>query len=123
MKRLAENKCEACRAGAPLVTSREIKELMPSIPEWNIIDVDDTKHLSRSYCFKDFAASLVFTNEIGAIAEAEGHHPSILTEYGLVTVSWWTHAIGGLHLNDFIMAAKSDEFYNNQQGTGPASCH
>ncbi len=59
---------------------------------------------------KNFKQALQLTNQIGAIAEQEGHHPAILTEWGgRVTVSWWTHKIGGLHVNDFIMAAKTDE--------------
>ena len=58
--------------------------------------------------FPVFASALAFTNQVGALAEAEGHHPAILTEWGRVTVSWWTHAIRGLHRNDFIMAAKTD---------------
>jgi 4a-hydroxytetrahydrobiopterin dehydratase len=61
--------------------------------------------------FKNFLQALKFTNKIGAIAEEEGHHPRIITEYGRVTVDWWTHMIGGLHKNDFIMAAKTDEIY------------
>ncbi|MEP0825876.1 MAG: 4a-hydroxytetrahydrobiopterin dehydratase, partial [Nitrososphaera sp.] len=62
----------------------------------------------KSFAFKDFAEALAFTNRVGAIAEQEGHHPDILTEWGKVTVSWWTHKIKGLHKNDFIMAAKTD---------------
>ena len=57
--------------------------------------------------------SIAFTDEVGALAEEEGHHPAILTEYGKVTVRWWTHAIGGLHKNDFIMAAKVDELFED----------
>ncbi|HSE95394.1 MAG TPA: 4a-hydroxytetrahydrobiopterin dehydratase, partial [Methylomirabilota bacterium] len=58
--------------------------------------------------FPTFVAALDFTNRVGALAEAEGHHPALLTEWGRVTVSWWTHAIRGLHRNDFVMAAKTD---------------
>jgi 4a-hydroxytetrahydrobiopterin dehydratase len=60
------------------------------------------------FTFNDFAGALAFTNRVGALAEAEGHHPAILTEWGKVTVTWWTHAISGLHRNDFIAAAKTD---------------
>jgi len=58
---------------------------------------------------KEFCAALDFTNTVGGLAEEEGHHPAILTEYGKVTVVWWTHKIKGLHRNDFIMAAKTDQ--------------
>lgn len=65
--------------------------------------------LRRVYKFRDFAQALSFTNKVGALAEAQGHHPALLTEWGKVTVMWWTHKIGGLHKNDFIMAAKTDK--------------
>ena len=63
------------------------------------------------FTFGSFAEALAFTDAVGALAEAEGHHPAILTEWGRVTVTWWTHAIKGLHRNDFIMAARTDELY------------
>jgi 4a-hydroxytetrahydrobiopterin dehydratase len=64
--------------------------------------------LERVFEFPDFARALTFTNRVGALAEAEGHHPALLTEWGKVTVTWWTHAIRGLHRNDFVMAARTD---------------
>ncbi len=64
-----------------------------------------------SFKFKNFVQSLEFTNQVGALAEAEGHHPALLTEWGRVTVTWWTHKIKGLHRNDFIMAAKTDQLF------------
>ena len=108
MTDLANQKCEACRVGAPLATAEEIASFMPKIPEWKIVEVGSIKHLTRTFTFDDFAAALAFTNKVGAIAEDEGHHPALLTEWGKVTVSWWTHKIHGLHVNDFIMAAKTD---------------
>jgi 4a-hydroxytetrahydrobiopterin dehydratase len=91
------------------VTEAEIAELQPQIPAWTLVDQEDVPRLERSYRFKDFAQALAFTNKVGALAEQEGHHPAILTEYGKVAVSWWTHAIRALHRNDFIMAAKTDQ--------------
>ena len=99
---------QACRAGEPTVTSKEIAMLHPEVASWSIVDRDEIKRLERTFKFKDFAGALSFTNKIGRIAEEEGHHPSILTEWGKVTVTWWTHKIKGLHRNDFIMAAKTD---------------
>ena len=61
--------------------------------------------------FDDFAKALAFTNALGQLAEEEDHHPALLTEWGRVTVTWWTHKIRGLHRNDFVMAAKADELY------------
>ena len=69
---------------------------------------DGVKQLQRVFRFRNFQAALAFTNRVGALAEAQGHHPLLITEWGRVTVCWWTHKIGGLHLNDFIMAARTD---------------
>lgn len=109
MSDLSEKKCEACRADAPRVTQTQIDELKRQIPEWGLIEVDGVKRLTRTYSFKNFAQALEFTNKVGSIAEEEGHHPAILTEWGRVTVTWWTHKIKGLHMNDFVMSAKTDE--------------
>ncbi len=109
MNELAGKTCEACRAGAPLVTKEEINEFMPQIPDWDIIEVNGVRQLRRIFIFDNFADALSFSNKVGAIAEEEGHHPAILTEWGKVTVTWWTHKIKGLHVNDFIMAAKTDK--------------
>ncbi len=104
-------KCVACRKGEPIVTDAEITELYPQVPEWQIIEADNIKMLERVFRFENFSEALRFTNKVGAIAEAEGHHPAITTEWGRVTVKWWTHKIRGLHRNDFIMAAKTDQLY------------
>jgi len=111
MTDLHQMKCVACRAGEPTVTDSEIDMLHPQIPEWQVNEVDGVKRLERVFKFKNFAQALEFTNKVGAIAEEEGHHPMIITEWGRVTVNWWTHKIKGLHQNDFIMAAKTDEIY------------
>lgn len=108
MNDLTARKCEACRADAPRVTPEQITELKPQIPDWDLVKIDGVKRLTRTYDFKNFTEALAFTNEVGAIAEAEDHHPAILTEWGSVTVTWWTHKIRGLHVNDFIMSAKTD---------------
>lgn len=113
MTRLKEMQCTACRKGAPTVTDSEIRELHPQIPEWNIVEHEQIPRLQRSFSFSDFARALEFTNLVGRLAEQEGHHPAILTEWGKVTVSWWTHKIGGLHRNDFIMAAKTHQLYDD----------
>ena len=73
-----------------------------------MIERDGIRRLERVFRLKDFAQALEFTNKVGALAEAEGHHPALLTQWGSVTVTWWTHKIRGLHRNDFIMAAKTD---------------
>lgn len=108
MMNLAARKCVACRAGEPTLTDAEIEDLLLHVPDWQVKEVNGMKRLEKVFKFKNFAQALEFTNKVGAIAEEEDHHPLIITEYGRVTLNWWTHKIGGLHKNDFIMAAKSD---------------
>ncbi len=108
---LAKGVCEPCRAGAPTVTAEEMEALRPQVPAWDVVERDGVPRLERVFAFKDFAQALAFTNRVGAIAEAQGHHPALLTEWGRVTVGWWTHTIRGLHRNDFVMAAKTDEAF------------
>jgi 4a-hydroxytetrahydrobiopterin dehydratase len=108
MHTLVKERCVACRRDAPRLTEAEIAELKPVVPAWELVERDGVPRLARSFRFPDFKAALAFTQRIGELAEHECHHPAILTEWGRVTVSWWTHKIGGLHRNDFIMASKTD---------------
>ena len=105
---LVSERCEACREDSPRVTDAERVELGQDIPEWELIEVKGEPRLRRVYSLKDYESSLALTQKIGELALLEDHHPSILTTWGKVTVTWWTHAIHGLHRNDFIMAAKTD---------------
>ncbi|WP_038194695.1 4a-hydroxytetrahydrobiopterin dehydratase [Vibrio nigripulchritudo] len=105
---LSESSCEACRMDAPRVEKREAEQLLQQIPEWNLIEIDGINQLERIYKFKNFKQALAFTNLVGEMAESEGHHPALTTEWGKVTVQWWSHSIKGLHRNDFICAAKTD---------------
>jgi 4a-hydroxytetrahydrobiopterin dehydratase len=111
MTGLSQQECEACRADAPKISDEDLKALMPNIPDWNVIVVDGIMQLSREFGFNNFAQAMAFSNRVGDIAEAGGHHPAILTEWGKVTVTWWSHKIRGLHKNDLIMAARTDEVY------------
>jgi 4a-hydroxytetrahydrobiopterin dehydratase len=112
MSNLAAAKCVACRAGEPTLTDAEIEDLMLQVDGWQVREVDSMKRLEKVFKFKNFVQALEFTNKVGAIAEEENHHPLIITEWGKVTLQWWTHKIGGLHKNDFIMAARSDEQFS-----------
>lgn len=105
---LTEQKCEACNAKAPLATPEEIKRLKSQVSDWHIVENDGVQQLHRVFEFKNFKQALAFTNRLGDLAEKEGHHPLIITEWGRVEVRWWSHIIGGLHVNDFIVAAKTD---------------
>jgi len=109
MTALSQAHCEACRADAPKVSEAELAELIGQVPDWNLETRDGVLQLEKVFPFRNFAQALAFTNAVGALAEAEGHHPALLTEWGKVTVTWWTHKIHGLHRNDFIMAARTDE--------------
>ncbi len=109
MADLSQMKCIACRGTEPTLTDAQIYQFMPQVPEWQVKEMDGEKRLERVFKFKDFAQALEFTNKVGAIAEQEDHHPLIVTEWGRVTVQWWTHIIGGLHQNDFVMAAKTNK--------------
>ena len=114
MSKLSEMKCTACRGDEPTLTDDDIAELRPQVPEWQVVEREDIKRLEREFKFGNFAQALAFTNKVGERAEEEGHHPALLTEWGKVTVSWWTHKIGGLHQNDFIMAARTGELYEGR---------
>ena len=110
---LNQEKCVACRRDSPLVTQEEMAELSPQIPEWELTDTDGINRLQRTFRFRNFALAMDFAGAVAEAAEGEGHHPRIVLEWGRVGVDWWTHKIRGLHRNDFIMAAKTDELYEN----------
>ena len=107
-KPLAEQTCTSCSRAMPPATAEEIAQLLTHLSEWSLIQPSEVPQLQKQYRFKNFRQALAFTNAVGAAAELAGHHPALLTEWGKVTVTWWTHAINGLHRNDFVMAAKTD---------------
>ena len=109
MSQLSQARCEACRSDAPTVSDAEIKAYAAQIPEWKITERDGIMKLERTFTFKNFVQALDFTQRVGELAEQADHHPAILTEYGKATVTWWSHKIKGLHKNDFILAARTDE--------------
>ena len=117
---LLAEKCIACRRDAPRVTEAEMTELRPLIPDWELQDHNGVPRLMRAFRVPNFSDALAFTQQVGQLAEDEGHHPAILTEWGKVTVSWWTHKIRGLHRNDFIMAAKTDALAHEAGVLAPA---
>ena len=111
MEPLVGERCVPCRGDSPRLTADELASLRPSIPEWTVLERDGGPRLQRVFRFADFAAALAFTARVGALAETEDHHPTLTTAWGRVTVTWWTHAIGGLHRNDVVMAAKTDRLF------------
>ena len=109
MVQLAEVNCEACKADANKLSEQEINEQITQLPKWSVEEEDQVKKLRKAFKFKDFVEALEFTNKVGALAEKHGHHPDILTEWGKVTVTWWSHKIKGLHQLDFVLALKTSE--------------
>ena len=106
---LSSESCSACRADAPRVSDQEVEQLRDEIPQWKLVEEDGIEKLQRQFDFNNFQSALAFTNKVGEMAESLGHHPALITEYGRVIVTWWTHKIHGLHRNDFICAARTDE--------------
>ena len=109
MTELNRQHCEACRVDAPRATPEQVANLKAQIPDWELIEEEGIDRLRRIFSFENFEQAMTFTNRVGALAEQENHHPAILTEWGRVTVTWWTHKIRGLHVNDFICAARTDK--------------
>lgn len=121
MQPLVGMTCEVCRVGAPTLTDEEIAAFHPQVPDWEVVERDGLKRLEREFKFRNFAEALAFTNDVGRIAEEQGHHPKVCSEWGRVTVTWWTHKIKGLHQNDFVMAAKTNQLYAPAQGATAAA--
>jgi 4a-hydroxytetrahydrobiopterin dehydratase len=105
---LQKEKCIPCMGNATPLTPEEIEELARNIPAWRVEAHHSIPRLVRQFRYPDFSQAMRFAIEVGNLAEEQGHHPAMLIEYGRVTISWWTHSINGLHRNDFIMAAKTD---------------
>ena len=106
MDTLLEKKCVPCEGGASPLTREQVEPYMSQVPGWSVDG--EVKHLSKDYKFPDFMTALQFANQIGEVAEAEGHHPDLTVSWGKVGVMLTTHAVGGLSENDFILAAKID---------------
>lgn len=111
MQRLVQMNCVPCRGEVPAATEEEIAEYHKQVSAWVVVEADGIKQLKRVFKFKNFVQALAFTNQVGDLAENQDHHPALLTEWGKVTVTWWTHAAKGLHKNDFIAAAKTERLY------------
>ena len=107
---LTKQKCEACTIDAPLIDEKRFIELLEDLDGWEVIH-QDINILCKTYSFDSYKDSVKFSMDIAKLAEDEDHHPAILLEWGSVRLQWWSHKIKGLHMNDFICAAKSDKVY------------
>ncbi len=104
---LHNKKCVPCEGGTKPLSRAEFQEYWTVVPSWNPIEED--KKIQKEFKFKDFHENLEFVNKIGAIAEEEGHHPDLfIHNWNMLTVTLSTYAIGGLSVNDFILASKID---------------
>jgi 4a-hydroxytetrahydrobiopterin dehydratase len=110
---LEQKKCVPCEGGLAPLSRNEAEALMEKVPGWVL--VEGGIKIQRKFSFDNFVSSLSFINKLGALAEAEGHHPDISFGWGYADVVFFTHAIGGLHENDFIMAAKTNELVRAAQ--------
>jgi 4a-hydroxytetrahydrobiopterin dehydratase len=109
---LASSACEACKIDAPLVSGDEVSVLLKEIEGWDVIN-EGVKKLKKEFSFSNYSDSVDFSNKVADMAEQEDHHPQIILEWGKVTVIWWSHKIKGLHKNDFICAAKTNNISKN----------
>ena len=111
MTDLAQQKCVPCEGGIPALQGDEINRYREQLAnDWQVVE---EHHLIKDYSFKNFVEALAFTNQVGEVAEAEGHHPDIALAWGKVGIKIWTHKIDGLSVSDFILAAKIDRLVEN----------
>ncbi|MGF1742322.1 4a-hydroxytetrahydrobiopterin dehydratase [Vibrio profundum] len=106
---LDELRCEACTKESVALSSREVQSMLLELDNWMMVEREGIPQLEKVYTFKNFKLAWAFSNHVAELAEQEFHHPSIVLEWGKVTVTWWSHSIKGLHKNDFICAAKCDQ--------------
>ena len=105
MSTLTSKQCVPCRGGTPPLTPDQIRPLQQQVQGWEVIE---NHHIVKRFAFEDFQAALDFVNRVGALAEAEDHHPDIAFGWGKAEITLWTHKAKGLTENDFILAAKID---------------
>ena len=100
--------CEPCKLSTPVISEEEAHQLVLGVPGWKRQFHGGVEKLVREFFFISFKDAFTFTAKVANAADREDHHPTVLTEWGKVTVYWWSHRVNGLHVNDFIMAAKTD---------------
>lgn len=113
---LASRSCVPCRGGTAPLSEEAAQRLLPAVPLWSL--EEGATRLARRFEFRDFLQAMEFVNRVAQVAEAQGHHPDIAIHWNKVDLLLWTHAIGGLHENDFILAARIDRLLNEPRGAG-----
>lgn len=111
MENLSKKTCSVCRTDSPRMSAELLQDALVELPDWRLEAVAGVDQLTRLYPFRNFIDAMTFTQTVGALAEEYGHHPALLTEWGKVKVNWWTHKISGVHENDVIMAAKTEQLF------------
>ncbi|UJJ32120.1 4a-hydroxytetrahydrobiopterin dehydratase [Halopseudomonas maritima] len=97
--------------GQPILSLTEVRQQLDALPHWTLNEQAAVPRIERVYRFADFAQALAFVNQVGALAEAQNHHPALLLEWGKVSASWWSHDAGGVHTNDLTMAARTERLF------------
>lgn len=108
MSDLASKTCVPCRGGVPPLKGKALEDLQKQVSGWSVVN---EHHITKTFQFPDFRSALAFVNQVGELAEQQGHHPDILLRWGKAEVTTWTHKIDGLTESDFILAAKVDRLY------------
>lgn len=115
-RELAGKTCVPCRGGVPPMTQPNAEEMLAAVPDWKL--EQNATRLTRRFEFEDFRKAMEFVNRVADVAEEEQHHPDIAIHWNKVDLVLWTHKIGGLHENDFILAAKVDQLLEKPRATG-----
>lgn len=113
MNELAAREIRSYQKGEKPLNKDGLADLLPALPDWRIVEREGIPRLEKSFQFSDFQKALDFAVLVGEKAEEADHHPAILISWGRAAVSWWTHAVNGLHENDLIMAARTDQLYRD----------
>ena len=109
MNSLVNEKCKIVNRGSSTIIGSELTNYIEMVSGWELRNRGDLLILSKKFEYSDYVCGLNFVKDIANISEENNHHPRIIFEYSMVIVNWWTHSINGLHRNDFVMAAKTDE--------------
>ena len=117
MTSLATQQIQRCPAGTVCLPADQCTDLLLQLPRWEVLKIDGVSQLVKTYHLDDNAQALQFCRQIAVMADAADHHPRLHTDTYRLTVHWWTHTIKGLHLNDFIMAARCDDAFSRHFGT------
>ncbi|MDH5607636.1 MAG: 4a-hydroxytetrahydrobiopterin dehydratase [Anaerolineae bacterium] len=114
MAALEKMNCIPCRGGDPAVTGEQLETFLAQLTGWEVDESNEVPHLVKTYQFNEYLDGANFAARLAAAADAQDHHPSILIGWHQVTVRWWTHIIGGLHINDFVSAFQSDLIFTQE---------